>query len=359
MDEQISQPQEQLPVQPPKHFMNKKFIITFVILMLLGTGAYAGIWYWQNQQVAQEVVPTFTPRADETAGWKTYTNTQYGFEFKYPSGMVARLVPNLSGTLPGYQAESQVSVDDNNGDGPWIYDVSILKNNNHESLQNIFSKVLSVWSPNQYRGYTQSDMLTSDTYIDSYPAKKLLINNYGDRGDTIIVLLKDSYVYIISGTTGYGFKETGLDLDSFVSTFKFTNPGPVACTQEAKQCLDGSYVSRTGPNCEFAVCPGDGTLTGHVTIGPNCPVEQVGNPCTPSPQAYTSRQVMVYQADGTTLVITQNFDTQGNYNIALPAGNYVVKSRTGISSTASVVGTITIKIGQTATLNFSIDTGIR
>ena len=30
---------------------------------------------------------------------------------------------------------------------------------------------------------------------------------------------------------------------------------PVACTQEAKQCSDGSYVSRTGPNCEFAKCP--------------------------------------------------------------------------------------------------------
>lgn len=29
-----------------------------------------------------------------------------------------------------------------------------------------------------------------------------------------------------------------------------------ACTQEAKQCPDGSYVSRTGPNCEFAACPG-------------------------------------------------------------------------------------------------------
>ncbi|MFA6177864.1 MAG: hypothetical protein WC694_03170 [Candidatus Paceibacterota bacterium] len=29
---------------------------------------------------------------------------------------------------------------------------------------------------------------------------------------------------------------------------------PVACTMDAKQCPDGSYVGRTGPNCEF-VCP--------------------------------------------------------------------------------------------------------
>ena len=28
-----------------------------------------------------------------------------------------------------------------------------------------------------------------------------------------------------------------------------------ACTEEAKVCPDGSAVSRTGPNCEFAPCP--------------------------------------------------------------------------------------------------------
>lgn len=30
----------------------------------------------------------------------------------------------------------------------------------------------------------------------------------------------------------------------------------VFCTMEAKQCPDGSFVGRTGPNCEFAPCPG-------------------------------------------------------------------------------------------------------
>ena len=28
-----------------------------------------------------------------------------------------------------------------------------------------------------------------------------------------------------------------------------------ACTMEAKLCPDGSYVGRSGPNCEFAACP--------------------------------------------------------------------------------------------------------
>jgi len=29
------------------------------------------------------------------------------------------------------------------------------------------------------------------------------------------------------------------------------------CTQDAKLCPDGSSVGRTGPNCEFAKCPGE------------------------------------------------------------------------------------------------------
>ena len=30
----------------------------------------------------------------------------------------------------------------------------------------------------------------------------------------------------------------------------------VFCTMDAMQCPDGSYVGRTGPNCEFSPCPG-------------------------------------------------------------------------------------------------------
>lgn len=33
-------------------------------------------------------------------------------------------------------------------------------------------------------------------------------------------------------------------------------PGGVVCTMDARQCPDGSFVGRTGPNCEFAPCPG-------------------------------------------------------------------------------------------------------
>lgn len=37
-------------------------------------------------------------------------------------------------------------------------------------------------------------------------------------------------------------------------------PEQKACTMEAKMCPDGSYVGRTGPDCEFAPCPESGKL---------------------------------------------------------------------------------------------------
>lgn len=46
---------------------------------------------------------------------------------------------------------------------------------------------------------------------------------------------------------------------------EYKNPSEkelIACTMEAKLCPDGSYVSRTGPNCEFAPCPAEALCKG-------------------------------------------------------------------------------------------------
>ena len=50
---------------------------------------------------------------------------------------------------------------------------------------------------------------------------------------------------------------------------------PVACTQDAKLCLDGSYVGRVGPNCEFALCPGEAEWLAIKQAIANCEVESV------------------------------------------------------------------------------------
>lgn len=47
-----------------------------------------------------------------------------------------------------------------------------------------------------------------------------------------------------------------------------TSTATVICTMDAKMCPDGSYVGRTGPNCEF-VCPTTGTGSSTGTSGAN------------------------------------------------------------------------------------------
>lgn len=54
------------------------------------------------------------------------------------------------------------------------------------------------------------------------------------------------------------------------------------CTQEAKLCPDGSYVSRTGPNCEFSSCPSVSTpKPSSAVISSKCRVNSfsVSNEC--------------------------------------------------------------------------------
>lgn len=50
-------------------------------------------------------------------------------------------------------------------------------------------------------------------------------------------------------------------------TKKPTHQLPVTCTADAKLCPDGSYVARTGPNCEFSPCPQDDKKETKVVFG--------------------------------------------------------------------------------------------
>jgi len=117
---------------------------------------------------------------------------------------------------------------------------------------------------------------------------------------------------------------------------------PIVCTADAMQCPDGSYVGRTGPNCEF-VCPGstpnttppsgggsggilpyNSGILGTVTIGPTCPVmrEPADPNCADKPY---STVVVAFRANDPVhpFAITQS-DATGAFEFSLPPGDYVV-----------------------------------
>ena len=134
---------------------------------------------------------------------------------------------------------------------------------------------------------------------------------------------------------------------------------PVACTMDAKQCPDGSYVSRISPKCEFAECSDlkTGLLKGKVTIGPLCPVE----PCPVTvPNPYTSRIIILLKQTGEFFspIILQE---DGSFEAEIGAGIYTLSLSdcSFLGCNYSLPKTVTIKAGKTTEVEIDIDTGIR
>ena len=104
-----------------------------------------------------------------------------------------------------------------------------------------------------------------------------------------------------------------------------------------------------------------GTLRGYVTIGPLVPVLREGEPePTPAPEVYATRQIVIYKPDGKTEVARAEINPQGNYEVSLPVGVYIIDiNRIGIDSASGLPQEVEIKEGEITILDVDIDTGIR
>ena len=80
------------PVTPKPSYFNKKILsLSIFIIFLFGLGIFV-------KSLKPQPIPSPTPLAvikptptsDLTANWKTYTNTKYGYSFKYPSSFFVR-----------------------------------------------------------------------------------------------------------------------------------------------------------------------------------------------------------------------------------------------------------------------------
>jgi hypothetical protein len=103
-----------------------------------------------------------------------------------------------------------------------------------------------------------------------------------------------------------------------------------------------------------------GTLSGTVTIGPNCPVETTAGPCPPPPGAYALRKVLVESADASKVLFTVDIDEHGFYRIDLVPGAYTIDlKKSGADRSSSVPAKVAITQGIATVLNIDIDTGLR
>ena len=88
-------------------------LVAVVILAIL-----IGLWWWfvlktpttppalTTTPTKKQLIPNATPSAkkDETADWKTYTSTEFGFSVKYPQEWLIydNKIPPCSGNIPEY-----------------------------------------------------------------------------------------------------------------------------------------------------------------------------------------------------------------------------------------------------------------
>lgn len=173
------------------------------------------------------------------------------------------------------------------------------------------------------------------------------------------------YFLIITGLIIIGFSASYVVYLSDTGQLK-PNPdltnGGVFCTMDAKLCPDGSYVGRTGPNCEFAECPavqGSG-IRGTVLLGPICPVQQIPPLPECADKPYKTRLAVT---DSNQIQIIREFESgeDGKFTIELVPGEYFIRSAAiaNILPYCSSPEILTVKERQYTEITVLCDTGIR
>ena len=79
-------PTDLQPATEKKKSFSGNIVVGMIFLVAVAAAIISGIYYWQVSKEANQA-REFPIHKDLTATWKTYTNTQYGFEFKYPSDL--------------------------------------------------------------------------------------------------------------------------------------------------------------------------------------------------------------------------------------------------------------------------------
>lgn len=230
--------ESQTPQQiPPTHkTFTSKFIGVVVGILVFGGVTYSGFWFW-NDKYKEASVPTFTPRVtDEMAGWATYRNEKYGFEFKYPSSLT--LIDEGSRLL----IESHYN---------FLGHINISLGKVTEEIQKIKNEISD----------TQGAKLISEKLmsIDSYDFSQI-IADYPESG-----VDQNIYNFVQVGGLVYEISffifETDFPFDQILSTFKFVEQsvvtGKAMCVEGVENCYDTIV-------CIQAITPARNPQTGEV-----------------------------------------------------------------------------------------------
>ena len=166
------------------------------------------------------------------ADWQTYTNSQYGFNIKYPSNWVAKEIPNqeYGGVVNFFQSETKTYPEQGGSQpiGKNLVTLSLLKNPDDLTLQQIFNNNYNkcLQEPNNDLGCPRPQNTESWQTITVDGAKAWRTGDIGipeGPGANTLYIKQDGY-YIEMTLMFFEPARKNIDtaiLDRMISTFRF------------------------------------------------------------------------------------------------------------------------------------------
>jgi len=187
-------------------------LILLIGILIIGLAAVGGYYLYQKQTsypIPQVVQKTPQPKltkstsSAQTANWKTYADTKYGYQVQYPADWdLTVLVPggfSIGGNALGYNGRN------------FLFSVSILPN--------------TIWDKaEKFPDMVNSNHVVEDVTISGIKGlKKIGDPNLPGPGFQIL-LSKNNFTYELTGFDNlYKEDKDNSTVDQILSSFKFTN----------------------------------------------------------------------------------------------------------------------------------------
>ena len=206
-----------------KQKVNFPLVVTLIILLGASLLVFAYQYYWPTPE---EKTETAENSVIDTSDWKTYTNTQYGFEIKYPLNFKKTTEVNPADIFFLYLGYN---------DTLYVGDISIhiLKNKNNETITQYFTRKKAQDISDYNSGCQTCAMSDVDAEVDDCMVNKVdtielsgkeafVCNQMPQRATWIspIYVFYNSYIYEFRGFNNQDFPNYD-EYNKILSTFKF------------------------------------------------------------------------------------------------------------------------------------------
>lgn len=221
--EEADQPdQKQNPVQTPVEPVKRNFHWIYIFIGVFTLLIISAVFYLgrlssgQPQQISVSPTPQISKAIDETANWKTYTNSKYGYSVKYPSELLVKEEGKINThiiDLTGFFLSKSPATQGNS--------MSI------EVRSDAYKEIISTLQREWWGGTKESPNKAEDIEIVGTNGKRISGAHVPSGGALFEVYLpRQNLVYVIRLMVSFSEKQIGYNektFDNIISTFKFTS----------------------------------------------------------------------------------------------------------------------------------------